>query len=232
MKLNIIFSLVTLLPVIALADNNTVTLSCPTQSNISVYNTQFVASAQVSIAQAKIIYSANAMLGPQNLAAFMQSLESLKDAQNNPLVLKSLSQTKTDSGLINVVAQLEDIIPINDSGTAYQFVATHNNANVTFTVVSITPYLAVAAKNDAEHALELQLYQKAVTFGQKLNGAGGPQFHIVNFDINPTPAPMPTPMVTSFAAIPNNAENMSINTAPLSVNQTLTLTANVTYNGS
>ena len=162
----------------------------------------------------------------------MQSLESLKDAQNNALVLKSLSQNKTDSGLINVVATLEDIVSINNSGVSYQFAAQHSNAGVVFTVDSITPYLSVNDQNAAKHALEFQLYQKAVAFEKQINGAGGQQYHIVNFDTNPNPMPTPQPMAVSFAMarMANVSDNGS--SAGLSVNQTLTLTAQVTYNGS
>ena len=65
MKFSSLILLSTVLPVLAFADNSAVTLTCPATQNISVYNTQFVATSQIPVTQSKIIYVANATLGPQ-----------------------------------------------------------------------------------------------------------------------------------------------------------------------
>ena len=234
MKLRLLCLLGACLPLAALADN-TVSLTCPQTQTVSVYNTSFQATTQIPVTQAKIDFVANATLNPQNLAAFMQSLSTLKDAQGNALVLKNLSQNKTDSGLINVVATLQDTVSINNTGTAYQFAAQHTNAGVVYTVASITPYLSVDAQSDAAHALELQLYKKAVAYQQQLNATGGPNYHIVNFAVTPASMPEPrpiTPMMIRTVVSNANFNSNNSSGAGLSVDQTLNLVANVTYNGS
>ncbi len=238
MNIKALALLATLLPITTLAMADNQAMACMHQPMGSNYSTQFVSTQEVPITQAKIDITANATVTPDQLSVFMSSLSKLQDAQNNKLVLKTVNQNKTDSGMVNVVATLEDVVPITATEVAYQFASKHSGAGVTYSVASINPYLSVDAQDSAKHVLELKLYQAAQQFAQTLNKTSGQTFSIRDFNTvgYQDGAPMPRPMyMMSRMAAPMGAMMTSAGDAGgngLAVSQTLTLTAYVTYHAN
>lgn len=189
------------------------------------YNTQFAATQEVAIAQAKVAIAVDATLNPGDLAAFLTQLGSFKDTRGNTLVLKRITQTRTDSGMINVNGLLEDTLPLGDTAVAYQFAAQHDVPGVSYKVAGVAPYLSPSAASAAQHTVELQVFQQAQAFAKQLSQASGLPFTVQTFNAY-SGADQPGPLVmTSFVEGANSAGGAGA----MAVDRTVQVRANVTY---
>ncbi len=181
----------------------------------------------LTLSQAKVLVAVDTTINPSDLSTTLGNLSLIKDNLTGQWTLKSVKTASTASGLIDLKATLQNIMPLGSSNNAYAFAKAESTPGETFTVESIEPYLSTENLSKANQALSLELYRDAMSYQTQLSMTSGLVYHIskINF-YSATPIYTPGPLI--FAARMSSNANDEGNSGVAHVAQDLKMSAEVT----
>ncbi len=192
----------------------------------TITNYQFTSEKKVTINTVKVTMLVHATVAPDRLSGTLKQLKRIAIA-NAKFDLTTLTQNRTQTGLIQLSAQLTSEAPLTTLAAIYQFAEQHSKSGTLYKVSTIVPYRSQADKQQTINQMAQALYQQAKAYAN----AAGSSYRIASINYrtprylnNTNQRPMPI-MLAGRAS--RDAQSTS---APmLTMKEQISLTADVTF---
>ncbi|MCP4474274.1 MAG: hypothetical protein GY821_06860 [Gammaproteobacteria bacterium] len=192
----------------------------------TITNYQFTSEKKVTINTVKVTMLVHATVAPERLAGTLKQLKRVAIA-NAKFDLTTLAQNRTQTGLIQLSAQLTSEAPLTALPAIYQFAEQHSKSGTLYKVSTIVPYRSQADKQQTINQMAQALYQQANTYAK----TAGSSYRIASINYR-TPRYLNNnnqrPMPIMFAG--TASRDVKSEAAPmLTMKEQISLSADVTF---
>lgn len=190
----------------------------------NVVTQQFTVKQAIKLPEVKVSLQLAMTVSPEKIQVVNQTLLQLKTAHGRVFNVTGISQTPSNTGLINVRANLTTHLPINELIDITKLIKAQTKSGQHLTIVNTVPYFSDSLRQAVENKLALLLYAKAVHFLKQLNRLTSPTIYSMGA-VHYVPLDIQTPK--RFMLMANSVDVRG--QAPNGMEKSLTRQAKVVY---
>lgn len=189
----LLFSVVFLMPVVSNAAVDP-GVSRLLSKNIKVITQRFMVKKEVSLPEVKVNLQLRMTVTPEKAGTLTKTLKTLKMPNGKRLSVTGVQQTLSNTGMVNLTAQVEGHLPVGDLSVVTALIKSYNKSGQRLTLIQTSPYFPESLRQKVKNELSVALYHQAQVFLHEMNRIAKPVHYsigAVTFTQSSQGAPVP-----------------------------------------